>query len=126
MANELITSGEKLLISVLEKLKDTANVNVVFGESRVIGDKTIIPVALVSHAFGAGSGGGSAGPEGEAMHGVGGGGGGGGRVKVRPLGVLEVTPRKTIIVPVVDVTRLTTLALVGLLTVFLLRRRKRA
>lgn len=125
MSNELISGGEKLLSSVLERLRDTASVNVVFGESRVIGEKTIIPVALVSYAFGAGSGGGSAGPESETMHGVGGGSGGGGKVKVRPLGVLEVTPRRTMVVPTVDVTRLATLAIIGILAIFFLHRRKR-
>src|SRR5574340_1222928 len=111
MTNELINGGEKLLASVLERLRDTASVNVVFGESRVIGDKTIIPVALASYFFGAGSGGGSAGPEDQAMHGMGGGSGGGGKVRVRPLGVLEVTAGRTRMIPVADVTRLATLAM---------------
>lgn len=40
------------LAEYLDKLPEKINVNVVFGEPRTIGDRTVIPVAEVRYAFG--------------------------------------------------------------------------
>ena len=88
---------------VLEQVKGTANVEMVYGEPRVIGQKTIIPIAVVAYGFGAGAGAGhTPSPDGEVLS-IGSGGGGGG-VRVQPIGVLEITEARTRVVPVLDWT----------------------
>ncbi len=90
-------TGERIVSDLLERIKASARVEVVYGEAREIGEKTIIPVAVVAYGFGAGAGGG-----------IGGGGGGGAAVRVQPVGVLEVTGDETRMVPVLDWTRIIT------------------
>lgn len=100
-------AAQEMLATISDRFKATANVNVVYGEPQVVGDRTVIPVACVAYGFGAGGGrGGPAGQEGE-------GGGGGGGIAVKPLGVIEITPGGTRFVPVVDVGRLAMLGLAG-------------
>jgi uncharacterized spore protein YtfJ len=99
-------AGERIVSEVLDRIRASARVEVVYGESREIGDKTIIPVAVVAYAFVAGAGEG-AGEEG-AESGAGRGGGGGGAVRVHPVGVLEVTADETRLVPILDWTRIIT------------------
>src|SRR5437867_10276811 len=97
-------SGEATIVSKLaERVSGSASVDVVYGESRQVGDKTVIPVAKVEYFFGAGAGGG-VGPANDngAKMGRGGGGGGAGVVRVRPIGVLEVTTDGTRMVPALD------------------------
>ncbi len=87
-------------------MKAGADLKLVFGEAQVIEGKTIVPVASVAYAFGVGSGGG------EGREGRGGvGTGGGGAVRVKPLGVLEITDERTRFVPIVDATRLAMLGI---------------
>ncbi len=100
-------TGERIVSDLLDRIRGSARVEVVYGEPKEIGDKTIIPVAVVAYGFGAGAGGGTS-PIGE---GSGGGGGGGGVVRVQPVGVLEVTQGDTRLVPVLDWTRIITTAL---------------
>jgi len=52
-------SGNAMVSQIAERLKTSARVEVVYGEERKIGDKTIIPIAVVAYAFGGGSGGGA-------------------------------------------------------------------
>ena len=100
--------GERIVTELAERIKGSARVEVVYGESREIGDKTIIPVAAVAYGFGAGSGGGER-PGGDgASAEIGGGGGGGGGVRVHPVGVLEVTAEETRLVAVLDWSRIIT------------------
>ncbi len=109
-------AGQRIVNELVERIKGSAKVEVIYGEPREIGEKTIIPVAVVAYGFGAGAGGGS-GPGGDgASAGSGGGGGGGGAVRVHPVGVLEVTPDETRVVPILDWTRIITtgLTFVGL------------
>ena len=89
-------SEQEIVTSIADRLKASGDVKVVFGEPQVIEGKTIVPVASVAYGFGGGSGGG---PQGEGH-------GGGGAVRVKPLGVLEITAERTRFVPVVDATRL--------------------
>jgi uncharacterized spore protein YtfJ len=109
-------TGEGVVNSILDRIRATARVELVYGEERRIGQKTIIPVAAVAYAFGGGGGGGAgSGPahngHSEDGAGVGGGGGGGGSVRVSPVGVLEVTEDQTRLVPIIDWTRIITTAL---------------
>ena len=104
-------AGQRIVNELAERIKGSAKVEVVYGEPREIGEKTIIPVAVVAYGFGAGAGGGS-GPGGDGATGSGGGGGGGGGgVRVHPVGVLEVTADETRLVPILDWTRIITTGL---------------
>jgi uncharacterized spore protein YtfJ len=91
-------SEQELVTSIADRLKASGDVKVVFGEPQVLEGKTIVPVASVAYGFGGGSG---TGPQGQGQ-----GGGGGGGVRVKPLGVLEITADSTRFVPIVDATRL--------------------
>ena len=108
-------TGQNTLSEMLERIRATARVDLVYGKERKVGDKTLIPIAAVAYTFGAGAGG-STGPAsngneagGEAT--MGGGGGGGGAVRVQPVGVLEVDGGETRLVPILDWTRIITTAL---------------
>jgi len=119
---EQAMSGERIVAELLERIKGSARVEAVYGEPRQIGEKTIIPVAVVAYGFGAGAGGGTA-PGGEGS-----GGGGGGAVRVQPVGVLEVTVEETRLVPIFDWTKIITRAITFLglwLVVRALRGRRR-
>jgi uncharacterized spore protein YtfJ len=107
----------------LEQIKDmlrgvaeTAKVETVFGESREIAGRTIIPVARVMYG---GGGGGGQGKAQEGQEGTGGGGGMG--VKVQPLGVFVITADTERFVAALDLTRVilagSALALAGILTI---------
>ena len=104
-------AGQRIVSELVERIKSSAKVEVVYGEPREIGGKTIIPVAVVAYGFGAGAGGRGAGPSGDGAIGSGGGGGGGGGVRVYPVGVLEVTADETRLVPILDWTRIITTGL---------------
>jgi len=52
-------TGEGVVNSILDRIRATARVELVYGEERRIGEKTIIPVAAVAYAFGGGGGGGA-------------------------------------------------------------------
>jgi uncharacterized spore protein YtfJ len=105
---------EDTLNRLVSESKLSADVKLAFGESRQVGEKTIIPVASV--AWGGGSGFGREvpaaenQPAGETAGGAGGGQGSG--FRVRPIAVVEVSPAETKIRPVVDSTRI---ALAGIL-----------
>lgn len=88
---------------ITDTLTDAASVNSVFGESRTIGNKTIIPIASMAMGFGAGGGETKKAQEGEEPVQQGGGVGGGGKAK--PLAILEVTEAETRLIPVIDMTR---------------------
>jgi len=102
-------TGNTTVSQIAERMKNSARVDIVYGEERKIGDKTIIPIAVVAYMFGAGAGGGVAPHEnGASSMTSGGGGGGGGGVRVQPVGVLEVTGDDTRVIPVLDWTRIIT------------------
>jgi uncharacterized spore protein YtfJ len=90
--------GGSILSKMLERIKNSAPVDVVFGEPREVGKRTIIPVAAVMYGFGAGGG---AGPE---RGDRGGGGGGGGYVRVQPVAVLQIEEGGTRLLPVINWT----------------------
>ncbi|MFB3094067.1 MAG: spore germination protein GerW family protein, partial [Dehalococcoidia bacterium] len=103
-------AGQRIVGELVERIKGSAKVEVVYGEPREIGEKTIIPVAVVAYGFGAGAGG-SSGPSGDGAIGGGGGGGGGGGVRVHPVGVLVVSADETRLVPILVWTRIITTGL---------------
>ena len=109
------TPTEELVANISERLKASADVKVVYGEPQVIEGKTIIPVAVASYGFGAGSG---TGPQGE-----GGGAGGGGGMRIKPVGVVEITAERTRFIPILDVNRLATLGLIALIVILFWVRR---
>lgn len=89
------------------QISENVSSDTVFGESRKIGDKVVIPVAQVGYGGGGGFGSG-----GEEEKGEGSGGGGGLSIKARPLGVIVVTEEEVAWLPTPDVTRI---AVVGCL-----------
>jgi uncharacterized spore protein YtfJ len=110
------TPTEELVATISERLKASADVKVVFGEPQVVEGKTIIPVAVASYGFGAGVGSGTD-PQGESS------GGGGGGMRVKPVGVIEVTAERTRFIPILDVNRLATLGLIALVVILFWVRR---
>jgi uncharacterized spore protein YtfJ len=115
-------TGESVVGTILERIRATARVELVYGEERKVGEKTIIPVAAVAYTFGGGGGGGTApSNNGHDETAIGSGGGGGGAVRVQPVGVLEVDGDNTRLVPILDWTRITTTA-ITLLGVYLIFR----
>jgi uncharacterized spore protein YtfJ len=109
-----------VLDSILSHLGTSANVNVVFGEPRQVGSKTIIPIAKVSSLFGGGGGSGEKHDEDEETS-RGSGGGGGGSLKVIPVAVLEVEGAQARVIPIIDVNSLLRLLLMSLTLVFVWR-----
>lgn len=114
--DEMDAGGSTTVIDqIIDRVKNAARVELVYGESREVHGKTIIPVALVAYMFGGGEGSGT-GPHhngsGEAR--AGSGGGGGGMVRVLPVGVLEVTDYETRLVPIIDWTRIITTGITAL------------
>ena len=121
-------TGESVVSGILERIRATARVELVYGEERKIGEKTIIPIAAVAYAFGGGAGGGTGSHNGsQERSGIGGGGGGGGSVRVQPVGVLEIEDDETRMIPILDWTRIITtgLTIFGVWMVFrtIFRRR---
>jgi uncharacterized spore protein YtfJ len=111
---------QKLLADVN---RDT-NTDMVFGETRVIGDHALIPVGRVSYG-GGGGGGASEGSE-EAPAGTG--TGMGVMVNARPIGVIKVTGNKVEWIPTVDVGLLATIGAVvagALAILFMLGRNRK-
>ena len=84
----------------MQDLQANATVDAVFGQPVTTGDKIVIPIANVSYGFGFGFGEGKD-KEAEKVD-MGSGGGGGGGVSAHPLGVIEITPERTHIEPVID------------------------
>jgi len=74
-----------------------ANVEAIFGESRQIGDKVIIPVGAISYGWGGGGGKGKAKGEEEGE-----GSGFGMGVKVKPLGFITVTADRVTYDPIIN------------------------
>ena len=93
------------LIDSLADMREKANVNACFGEPVTIEGRTVIPVAEVTYGFGL-RGGCVTGAEGEAPEEASVGSGGAGGVRARPLAVVEVTPERTWVEPIVDEQRL--------------------
>ena len=105
----------EIISSITDKVKDTANVNVVFGDPIETGGVTIIPVASVRVAGGGGGGRGTQGRRGENEEAApsGRGMGIGVRVMATPLGYIEVKDGEARFVQVVDATRIAVSAMLA-------------
>ena len=84
----------------LEDMQAKASVDAAFGRPVITGDKVVIPIASVSYGFGMGFGEATGQEVQESNGGVGGGEGGG--MSARPLGVVEITPERTRVEPIVN------------------------
>lgn len=94
---------DRLIDGVVSKVLNTTDARIVYGEAETQGERTVIPVARLSTAFGFGGGAGQGQDEGESG-GAGSGGGGGGTVGAKPIGYIEVTPAESKFVPIQDTT----------------------
>jgi uncharacterized spore protein YtfJ len=107
---------EKILTQI-EATPSLASARMAFGEPIQAGERVVIPVARVGGWFGLGFGRGMrpAAPSAEgAVEASGAGGGGGAVLAARPVAVIELTPDRVQVRPIVDVTRI---ALGGILLV---------
>ena len=112
--------GFELAADVWDRLGLSAQAGLAYGEPRVVGDRTIIPVGAVGYGFGWGGGGGTARDE-AGNPSTGGGGGGGGGVWVQPVALLEIAGDRVRLRPVLDWTRIT-VALIVTVGPFVLAR----
>ena len=104
---------EEIIGTITERVRDTANVKVVFGDPIEMSGVTVIPVATVKVAGGGGGGTGRLGRlplEGEEQQQSG--MGLGLQIMTKPLGYIEVVEGKAKLVPIVDVTKVAIVSMV--------------
>ena len=99
---------------ILEGLKSSASVSTVYGKPIHASGKTLIPVARVAYGFGGGGETEKKGVFGKRDIDTEEGGGGG--VAVKPVGVLEVTGKRTRFVPISRKARLLGFIAIGFVT----------
>ena len=97
--------GFEFAANVWDRLVVTAQVGLAYGEPRVVGGRTIVPIGAVGYGFGWGGGGGTA-QDAAGNPTAGSGGGGGGGVSVRPVALIEISADGTRLRPVLDWTRI--------------------
>lgn len=109
MPTKVQTSKDELK-DILGRIGKDVDANTVFGETRVLEGRAIIPVASVSYG-----GGGGAGRGGEEAFGEGEGEGLGlgFGLTAKPLGVIEITADEVRWVPVVDVAKVVMVCVIG-------------
>ncbi|HTH72534.1 MAG TPA: spore germination protein GerW family protein [Candidatus Pristimantibacillus sp.] len=106
-------SPEEIISTITDRVKDTANVKVVFGEPVTAAGVTIIPVATVKVAGGGGGGKGRGKLPAENAEALETGMGLGLQVSAKPLGYIEVKDGAARLVPIVDVTKVAVVGLVA-------------
>ena len=106
-------SPEEIISTITDRVKDTANVKVVFGEPVTAAGVTIIPVATVKVAGGGGGGKGRGKLPAENAEALETGMGLGLQVSAKPLGYIEVKNGAARLVPIVDVTKVAVVGLVA-------------
>jgi uncharacterized spore protein YtfJ len=109
-------SFDKNVRTITEIITKSADVNLVFGSSKVIEGKTVIPVCAVKYAFGAGSGSHTE-SEDENRNSEGNGGGGG--ISNTPLGLFEITAEKINFKPVINFNHILKIITIGMIISFL-------
>jgi uncharacterized spore protein YtfJ len=92
-------------------LQSSANVKTVYGDAITAEGKTIIPVAKVAYCVGAGTPPLRKSDGGEQKEVA----GGGGAVRIKPVGVLEITKEETKFIPIDEKRKLAGALLIGLL-----------
>jgi len=114
---------KEMLATLVDRVATTARVQTLFGDPIEAHGRTIVPVARVTYRLGAGGGGGGEKrPEGSGPQREGGGGGGAGIVKVRPVGVVEITEAGARFVRIFDPQMATGLIAGGIMIGLLMRR----
>lgn len=91
-----------------QEMQGRADVRTVFGEAIQLNGRRVIPVASIQYGFGMGGGSGPTKAKSEAS----GGGGGGGGMRVEPVALVDITDGKLKVEPIVNVTRLATMAMI--------------
>ena len=99
-----------LLQSLKEGILGQASVKTIYGEPISAHGKTIIPVAKIMYAYGAGAGTAGLGD----THARSEGGGGGGVARAIPLGVIEVSEQQTLFIPIASRKKLAGVLLAGI------------
>ena len=107
--------GGEQLSSIVDQIKEHANVETVYGEPIERDGRTVIPVAKIAYGFGGGYGSEGSGESGKDSH-DGEGGGVGGGVKATPAGVVEITDYETRFIKFSDMKKFAAIA--GLFLVF--------
>lgn len=107
-------SIKRFIGGILEGLKSSASVSTVYGKPIHASGKTLIPVAKVAYGFGGGGETEKKGVFGKRDIDTEEGGGGG--VAVKPVGVLEVTGKRTRFVPISRKARLLGFIAIGFVT----------
>jgi len=102
-------STQALLQSLKVSILSQSSVKAIYGEPISAHGKTVIPVAKIMYGYGAGAGTGGVGDS--SARGEGGGGGGG--VRAVPVGVIEISDRRTCFVPITDRKKLAGAILAG-------------
>lgn len=93
----------KIIKDITDNLKSSATVRTVYGEPIRASNKVVIPVAKVAYGFG---GGGETERKGGHERTRGAEEGGGGGMAIRPIGVVEVSERRTKFIPFAFRTKL--------------------
>lgn len=98
----------------------STEVGAVFGESRQIGERVLIPVGKISYGSGGGAG---QGTQNDDQTGEGGGMGLG--VSVKPVGYIDATPERVTYRPIIDINMILAIGagLAGLAALKLIRRK---
>lgn len=91
-----------------QEMQGKVDVRTVFGGAIELDGRRVIPVASVQYGFGMGGGSGPVKSDGDAP----GGGGGGGGMRVEPVALIDITDGKLKVEPIVNVTRLATMAMI--------------
>lgn len=112
---------EGMFGKVLERIRRNVNMELACGESRVVGEITIIPIGVVAYGFGFGmgsqpGGNGEAGAQAAAE-----GSGGGGGAVIQPIAIVTVTNGQAKVTPVLDWARVLT-GVVGVIGKMILSR----
>jgi len=110
----------ELIHTVSDNVGLAATAKNVYGEPITCGDRTVIPVAKVKVAFGAGGGSGHR----KDQEKEGGGGGGGGRAWAEPCGALEISPQGTRFIYYQDPAKLAIAAGIAAMVAFFLFNRR--
>ena len=93
------------LLDSIAELQENANVNTIFGEPVVVKDRTVIPVAKVAYGFGIGFGYGTADETASDTEDLKESESGGGAYAC-PFAVIQVTPERVRVEPIVDEQKL--------------------
>ena len=93
------------ILATVARLPSQADVDAVFGKPATVEGRTVIPAAEVTYAFGVGAERSSAGIGLGDAH-VSGADEGSASIRSRPIALIEVTPERTTVRPVVDFRRL--------------------